>query len=123
MTDGAGSKNLCLINKNKKQQLFMNGGDVFYVLLDKANLKIKDIKLFIFHQASRIVLETIKNKLEIPEKFFFNNIKNIGNTVSSTIPIALIDADKQRKLPKNEPVLIMGFGVGYSISGGIFIFK
>ena len=134
MTDGAGSKNLCLINKNKKQQLFMNGGDVFSftshnvplatnVLLDKANLKIKDIKLFIFHQASRIVLETIKNKLEIPEKFFFNNIKNIGNTVSSTIPIALIDADKQRKLPKNEPVLIMGFGVGYSLSGGIFIFK
>lgn len=134
MTDGTGSKNLCLINKNKKKELFMNGSDVFSftshnvplatnILLNKANLKIKDIKLFIFHQASRIVLDTIKNKLKIPDKFFFNNIKNIGNTVSSTIPIALIDADKQKKLPRNEPVLIMGFGVGYSLSGGIFIFK
>jgi len=31
-------------------------------------------------------------------------------------------AEKENKIPKKEPILIMGFGVGYSLSGGIFIF-
>ena len=42
--------------------------------------------------------------------------------MSSTIPIALIKAENEKIIPKKEPVLIMGFGVGYSLSGGIFIF-
>ena len=34
----------------------------------------------------------------------------------------IIKADKEKRIPKKEPILIMGFGVGYSLSGGIFIF-
>ena len=91
-------------------------------LLKKANLKINDVKFFIFHQASAVVLETIKRKLEIPDEKFYYNIEFLGNTVSSTIPIALIKAEKENKIPKGEPMLLMGFGVGYSLCGGIFIF-
>jgi len=132
-TDGQGAKNLCLQNKDNKQNLFMHGANVFTFtaekvpyatnyLLEKANLKIEDIELFIFHQASAIVLETIKNRLKIPEKKFYKNIEFFGNTVSSTIPISLVTAEKEKKIPKKKPILIMGFGVGYSLSGGIFIF-
>ena len=91
-------------------------------LLKKANLKIEDIKLFIFHQASAIVLDTIRSKLKIPKEKFYYNIELLGTTVSSTIPISLIMAEKEKKIPKKEPILIMGFGVGYSLSGGIFSF-
>ena len=52
------------------------------VLLKRSKLKIDDIGLFIFHQASDIVLKTLKEKLKIPEKKFYRNIKNIGNTYS-----------------------------------------
>ena len=133
LTDGSGAKNLCLINKKNKKNLFMHGANVFTFtadkvptatncLLERANLKIDDIKFFIFHQASAVVLETIKKKLKISDQKFYYNIEFLGNTVSSTIPIALIMAEKENKIPKKEPILIMGFGVGYSLSGGIFIF-
>lgn len=133
LTDGKGANNLCLTNKDNKQDLFMHGANVFTftaenvpnatnILLEKANLKIEDIKLFIFHQASSIVLNTIRDKLKIPKEKFYHDIESFGNTVSSTIPIALINADKEKRIPKKEPILIMGFGVGYSLSGGIFIF-
>ena len=58
----------------------------------------------------------------IKAKNHFNDIKDYGNTVSSTIPIALIQLEEKNILPKKQPILIMGFGVGYSLCGGIFIF-
>jgi len=133
LTDGKGAKNLCLKNQNNKQSLFMNGSNVFTfsatkvpyatnLLLKKANLKMNDIKLFFYHQASAIVLDTIQKKLNIPKENFFYEIESMGNTVSSTIPISLILSNQRKKIPKKQPILMMGFGVGYSLSGGIFIF-
>ena len=132
-TDGSGAKNLCLKKNKKNLELYMHGSNVFTftnqnipkaieILLKKAKLKLDDIEYFIFHQASSIVLETLREKMKIPKKKFYNNFSNIGNTVSNTIPIALIDADKKKLLPVNKPILIIGFGVGYSVCGGIFIF-
>ena len=130
ITDGNGHKNLCL---NKQGKLYMNGLEVFTFtsekvpfavneLLKKSKLKINDISYFIFHQASKIVLETIQQKLNIPNEKFFNNIEFIGNTVSSTIPIGVIEALKNKRIKKNKPFMLMGFGVGYSLSGGIYKF-
>ena len=133
-TDGSGAKNLCLKEDEKgKKNLYMHGANVFTFtsekvpfatkkVLEKANLKIEEIKYFIFHQASSVVLTTIRDKLEIKDELFFNDIKDYGNTVSSTIPIALIQLEEKNILPKKQPILIMGFGVGYSLCGGIFIF-
>lgn len=130
ITDGKGHKNLCL---NENNNLYMNGLEVFTFtsekvpqavkqLLKKAKLNIKDIGYFIFHQASKVVLQTIQQKLNIPNEKFYNNIEFTGNTVSSTIPIGLIDSVAKKKIPKNKPILLMGFGVGYSLSGGIYKF-
>jgi len=91
-------------------------------LLRRSKLQLHDISYFIFHQASKIVLDSLRDKLKIPQKKFYNKISNIGNTVSSTIPIALVDAYKRKILPINKPVMIIGFGVGYSVCGGIFKF-
>lgn len=133
-TDGSGEKNLCLKEDEEgDRNLYMNGTNVFTFtaekvpfatnkILEKANLTIEEIKYFIFHQASSIVLTTIKDKLKIKNDLFFNDIEEFGNTVSSTIPIALIQSEEKKILPKKQPVLIMGFGVGYSLCGGVFIF-
>ena len=133
LTDGNGAKNLCLKNNNNKSNLFMHGANVFTFtaskvhyatnyLLEKANLKLNDIKFFFYHQASAIVLDTIRKELDIPKEIFFYDIESMGNTVSSTIPISLILSEKKKNIPRKQPILMMGFGVGYSLSGGIFIF-
>ena len=83
-------------------------------LLKKNKIEIDDIDLFIFHQASLMTLESIMKILKIDEQKAFINIRNIGNTVSSSIPIALKDAIDQDKIINGSWVVLSGFGVGLS---------
>ncbi len=48
-------------------------------------------------------------------------MSDVGNTVSSTIPILLVEAKKEGKLSGN--VMLTGFGVGYSWGGTILKIK
>ena len=91
----------------------------FNELLTKAELKQEAIDLFIFHQASAVILRKLKSKLNIPDDKWFQNIKSIGNTVSATIPIALKQAKDSGQLKPNMNIMLMGFGVGLSIAGCI----
>lgn len=110
-------------NPHSSDYLYMNGGEIFSFTLmtvpkmvkqtlEKNNLMKDDINLFVFHQANMFMLNHLRKKLKIDEDKFFLNMENIGNTVSSTIPIALADAKTHGKLIGN--VLIAGFGVGLS---------
>lgn len=127
-TDGSGAKNL--IVKSKNLPLYMSGSDLFMFTLEsvpkcinsilkKANKKITDINLFVFHQASKIVIDNIVRQLKLPDKKVFRNYQKIGNTVSATIPIALKDASDSGKLKNGDTILALGFGVGYSWGGCI----
>jgi 3-oxoacyl-[acyl-carrier-protein] synthase-3 len=60
------------------------------------------------------MLEVIRKKLKLSPKKVFLNIQDFGNSVSSTIPVALADAQKQGKLKKGMKVLLAGFGIGNS---------
>ncbi len=136
-TDGSGADNLMVSvngsrnsNDNDVPQLHMMGSSVFMFsmsavpkcvkeLLRKANLKKTDIDLFVFHQASKLVIDNIIRALELPREKVFTNYKNVGNTVSASIPIALHDADTQGILNHGDKVMLVGFGVGYSWGGCI----
>lgn len=110
-------------NPNSSDHLFMNGSEIFSFTQKNVPIVVKqamennhmvmdEINMFIFHQANSYMLNFLRRKIRIaPEKFFIN-MENIGNTVSNSIPIALSDAIKERKLGGN--VLVCGFGVGYS---------
>jgi len=56
----------------------------------------------------------LRKKIKIPEDKFFIAMEHCGNTVSSTIPIALYEAQKQQKLANASNFILAGFGVGYS---------
>jgi 3-oxoacyl-[acyl-carrier-protein] synthase III len=129
-TDGSGGDLLTLKENNGKEQLFMDGKKVFKFslrevpkafneLLIKANLKQEDIDLFIFHQASAVILRQLKSKLNIPDEKWFQNIKDMGNTVSATIPIAIKQAKDNGQFKPKMNVMLMGFGVGLSVAGCI----
>jgi len=129
-TDGSGGDLLALKENNGKEQLFMDGKKVFKFslrevpkvfneLLIKASLKQEDIDLFIFHQASAVILRQLKSKLNIPDEKWFQNIKDMGNTVSATIPIAIKQAKDSGQFKPKMNVMLMGFGVGLSVAGCI----
>ena len=103
----------------------MRGADVFLFtlgavpvcvndLLDKSKLGIEDIDLFIFHQASQLVLDNLIRVMSLDEGKVFINLKYTGNTVSASIPIALKDAETQGRLVNGDRVMLIGFGVGLS---------
>ena len=151
-TDGRGSENLIVRNgglRNRKtgdpgtsdefgniissDHLYMNGGEIFNFTLDAvpglmANVLIKnklekeDIDLFVFHQANRYMLNHLRKKLLIDEDRFYYFIDKVGNTVSSTIPIALFEAMKENRIHEGSNVLLAGFGVGYSWGGAVLKF-
>ncbi len=106
-------------------QMKMNGTNIFLFavkkvpqlvaeILEKNNLKVEEIDLFVFHQASYFMLEVIRKKLKLPSEKVFLNIQDYGNSVSSTIPLALYDAQKKGILKKGMRVLLAGFGIGNS---------
>ena len=45
---------------------------------------------------------------------------NIGNTTSSSIPLAIKELKKYKKLKKGDLILLSGFGVGYSWGSCIY---
>lgn len=105
--------------------IYMNGSEIFVFSLGsvpaalnalflKSGKTMDDIDIFIFHQASKLMLDTLRVKCGIPEKKFVLAMKDIGNTVSSTIPIAMKDAIESRQLKKGMQAVLIGFGVGYS---------
>ena len=129
-TDGSGANLLTLKEKNGKEELFMDGKKVlkfsirevpkvFNDLLNKSNLQKDDIDMFVFHQASAVILRQLKIKLGIPDEKWFQNIKHIGNTVSATIPIAIKQAKDAGLFKPNMKIMLMGFGVGLSVAGCI----
>lgn len=151
-TDGTGANNLIVKTGAFKQKelignlvydengnpfsddyLFMDGFEIFNFTLSEVpklvhrtlinnQITIDDIKLFIFHQANKYMLEFLRQKIKIdPDKFYYC-LENVGNTVSSTIPIALKEAIKEIKFKRSDKVVLIGFGVGYSYAGTILRF-
>ena len=101
----------------------MNGAEIFNFtidavpplvdeILEKNKLSKEDINLYVFHQANKYMIDFLRKKLKIDKDKFYLYLENVGNTVSSTIPIAMYNAIKEDKL--NGKVLLSGFGVGYS---------
>ncbi len=83
-------------------------------LLKKNNYTINDINLFIFHQASKMTLDSLVRALKIEDEKVFINITDKGNLVSASIPVAIKNAEEAGKLKRGDLILLSGFGVGLS---------
>ncbi|MBC9910594.1 3-oxoacyl-ACP synthase III family protein [Chitinophaga varians] len=152
-TDGSGAENLIVRNGGARHPynpekvvsitdgdivspdcLYMNGSEIFNFTLDavpklvkatlaKNNLAMDDISLFVFHQANQYMLNFLRKKIGISEDKFYLFLKAVGNTVSSTIPIALKEAVNEKRLAgEQQKVILAGFGVGYSWGGCVLNF-
>ena len=72
------------------------------------------IDWFVPHQANQYMLDHLRDKMGLPKEKFFVGMRECGNTVSASIPIALADAAQQGLLRPSSLLALVGFGVGYS---------
>lgn len=111
--------------QKNNDNLYMDGRAVFQFTnsvvpelvnssLTKNSLSLDEIDKFVFHQANKFMLDKIRGKLKIPQEKFIFNSENVGNTVSSTIPISLRNLFDRDKFEKGQKLMIAGFGVGLS---------
>ena len=112
-------------NWRSDRNLFMNGLEIFNftlttvpkvleLLLHKSGRRNDEVDRFFFHQANKFMLDRLRAKMKIPEEKFWLDMTDCGNTVSSTIPIALESAQRREWIHPGDTLALVGFGVGYS---------
>lgn len=112
-------------NVRTRENLYMNGAEVMAfslkevpkaadALLLKAGKTKDDMDFFVLHQANKFMLEALRKKLKVPQEKLPIMVEDCGNTVSSTIPIALFMLRQQGRLRQGHQLMLIGFGVGYS---------
>jgi 3-oxoacyl-[acyl-carrier-protein] synthase-3 len=146
-TDGSGAENLIIktggarnpeksgtVNFDENNNpvspdcIYMDGSEIFAFTIEsvpslvrntqeKNGVEKEDIDLYIFHQANRYMLDFLRKKMKIDEAKFYLYLSEVGNTVSSTIPIAIYEAMRDGSLTVGMKTLLAGFGVGYSWGG------
>ena len=113
--------------------LYMNGSEVFNFTLDvvpammlnilnRNNLNQNFVDFYVFHQANKFMLNTIRKVCALPKEKFYINLNWTGNTVSSTVLIGLKDCIDNGVIKAGMNVMISGFGVGLSWGGTILRF-
>jgi 3-oxoacyl-[acyl-carrier-protein] synthase III len=120
-------------NIRSNANLYMNGPEIFNFtlreipksindFLETNQKSLADFDRVIFHQANEYMLTHLRKKMKISDEKFSIQLRKCGNTVSSSIPIALkMDLD-ERCINKGDRLLIVGFGVGYSWAVGSLIY-
>ena len=104
----------------------MNGKDIFEYsathvlpsiinLIAEQSLAIEDIDYIIFHQANKLIVESLRKKLNIPIEKCPNSLTEFGNTSSASIPLTILTQIKSFRT-KSQKLLCCSFGVGLSLA-------
>ena len=117
--------------KLRNGNLIMNGSDIFMFVkqnvpksirfcLKEANLENNEIDFFLFHQASKFVVEELRKDLKISEEKSPFLISETGNLVSTTIPFLI---NQYFDILKNKQIVLSGFGVGLTWATTLLKFR
>jgi 3-oxoacyl-[acyl-carrier-protein] synthase-3 len=110
----------------------LNGIDVFNYsvkfvpsnilkVLKAANKKTEEIDAFVFHQANKVINNSIAKKLKLSGEKVPSSLYDYGNMASASIPIT-IGARSNELLKENGWMLVAGFGVGFSLASAVIRF-
>lgn len=112
--------------------VYMEGNNVFSFsitdvvktikeFMDDRDIEDEKIDLFVLHQANAMIMKAIAKKCKIAQEKLPLSIYEYGNTVSSSIPLAIVDAFGKRAFPK-EHIHILASGFGLGLSWGVIDF-
>lgn len=120
-------------NIRRDDYVYMSGEAIFNFTIDRVpkliedtlrvnNMKKDDIDYYVFHQANKFMLNTLRKVCGIDKDKFYINLENTGNTTSSTVPIGLKDSLDNGKISPGMNVMVAGFGVGLSWAATVLKF-
>ncbi len=109
----------------KRGKLHMHGGEVFRFAtrvikesvleaIAKAGITLADVSLIVPHQANERIIHAAARSLEIDSERFMNTINRYGNTSAASIPIALYEAVREKRVHEGDYIIFVGFGGGLS---------
>ena len=118
--DGTGGKHLY---NNDEQHIVMNGREVFKFavrqmgescvkVLEKAGLGKEDVDFLIPHQANIRIMESARERLELPLEKMSKVAHKYGHTSSASIPIALVEELESGRIKDGDLIVMVGFGGG-----------
>lgn len=101
----------------------MRGREVYYFaikivpncinkVLEGTDYSVDDVSWFVLHQANERIIDSVAKKMKVAKEKFYKNMGTYGNTSAASIPIALSELAKNKKLNKGELVVLVGFGGG-----------
>ena len=79
-----------------------------------AGLKLDDINYFVFHQANRMINDTIRKKLRLTDDRVPSTLKEFGNTSGASIPVTMTARLREAMEAEKKKLLLCGFGIGLS---------
>ena len=83
-------------------------------------MKMDEVGYFLFHQATFKMLSQLQQTLEVAEDKVPILLRDVGNTVSSTLPILIQQMRQSGELTSEQKNLLVGFGVGWSWAGCVW---
>jgi 3-oxoacyl-[acyl-carrier-protein] synthase-3 len=135
--DGRGGTNLYMIAggsakpttvetaANKEHYVVQDGQSVFKAavigmaevaaeIMTRNNLTADDIAWLVPHQANLRIIEATRNRMGLESDKVMINIGRYGNTTAGTIPIALSELYRDKKIKKGDKIVLASFGAGYT---------
>lgn len=116
--DGTGGKHLY-----QDEYIIMNGREVFKFavrqmgessenVLVKAGLSKEDVDFLIPHQANIRIMESARQRLNLPEEKMSKTVHKYGNTSAASIPISIVEEIEAGKIKDDDVIVMVGFGGG-----------
>lgn len=109
--------------KNKQHFVFQDGKTVFKFavsnmadvserIMTRNGLEGNDVNWLVPHQANKRIIDATAKRMNLPEDKVMVNIHKYGNTTSATLPLCLVDYEKQLK--KGDNLVFASFGGGFT---------
>lgn len=120
-SDGVGGK--YLYQDQETNFIRMNGREVFKFAVrvmgessqravEKANLGPDDINMFIPHQANIRIMESARQRLNLPKEKMSISVDKFGNTSAASIPLSVKQELENGRIKDDDVVVFVGFGGG-----------
>ncbi|HEC2168353.1 TPA: ketoacyl-ACP synthase III [Staphylococcus delphini] len=120
-SDGVGGK--YLYQDQETNFIRMNGREVFKFAVrvmgessqravEKANLGPDDINMFIPHQANIRIMESARQRLNLPKEKMSVSVDKFGNTSAASIPLSVKQELENGRIKDDDVIVFVGFGGG-----------
>ncbi len=93
--------------------------EVMQDALEQSGLSLGEVAMVIPHQSNLRIIESARDKLNIPPEKMYINIHRTGNTSAASVPIALDELREAGRLRRGDVVVMVAFGAGLTWASSV----